>query len=103
MFKALPDENSSSPAGVPPAILEGLRGYGYHGIPTGGFLRATLENDLAQSVGMADDQSLAAIGRIVSFVYNCLPSKCWGSKEKVQAWIKMKEQEREATECSSSV
>jgi hypothetical protein len=33
---------------------------------------------------------LAAIRQIVLYVYNALPSPCWGSQEKVEAWLKLR-------------
>jgi hypothetical protein len=47
---------------------------------------ACLTNDLTGAVSRADFDSLQAIPAIVSYLYNEVPSVCWGSKEKVKAW-----------------
>ena len=86
----LPDETDSMIAGIPLPILEGLREYGLHHVPAGGFLHAVLCNNLHEAVCRADVDSLAAIRQIVLYVYNVMPSPCWGSQEKVQAWLKLR-------------
>lgn len=55
----------------------------------GGFLTAVLSNDLFGAVGYADSQNLAALSDIVRYVYNELPSGCWGSKEAIWKWIEV--------------
>jgi hypothetical protein len=83
----LPDETPSLVAGVPPHLISGLREYALHGEPVGLFLTAVLSNNLAVAVGRADDESLAELRGIVSYVYNAMPSRCWGSPERVKAWM----------------
>lgn len=73
---------------IPELILKGLYQYAEHRTPTGGFLRAVLTNDLAEAVGRADQDSLRALQMIVQFMYNEMPSPCWGSKEAVTNWLK---------------
>lgn len=67
---------------------ETLERYVQNKIPTGGFLKAVLENDLVQAFGRADDINKYRIGEIIEYIYNELPSLCWGSPEKVQNWLK---------------
>lgn len=55
--------------------------------PTGGFLRAVLEDNLSETIIRADDASLAYIKEIVLYVLNNMPSPCWGSHEKVVEWL----------------
>lgn len=86
----LPDEDDSLIAGIPLPILDGLRQYGLHHVPVGGFLKAVLCNNLHEAVCRADVGSLAAIRQIVLYVYNVMPSACWGSREKVEAWLKLR-------------
>ena len=64
-----------------------LRRYTERGILPGGFLRAVLENDLCGAVARADDVSLAQLRAICVFVYNDMPSGCWGSRERVAQWV----------------
>jgi len=52
----------------------------------GSFLTAVLSNNLTQACGRADDSNLRALPDIVRYCYNELPSDCWGSPEKVEAW-----------------
>ena len=56
-------------------------------IPTGGFLRAVLANDLMQALGRADCENRRDIYEICSYIYNEIPSSCHGSYEKVDAWL----------------
>lgn len=55
--------------------------------PTGGFLQAILENDLREACGRADNQNQRLIWEIVEYCWNELPPTCWGSPEKVAAWL----------------
>lgn len=57
------------------------------GTPVGDFVRAVLENDLRGAVCHADEQNLRDLAEIVKHVYNNIPSGCWGSPEKVSAWL----------------
>lgn len=68
-------------------IKESLARYVEHHIPTGGFLEAVLTNDLVGAVGRADEGNYRTLKQIMCHVYNCLPSMCWGSPVKVQAWL----------------
>ena len=72
---------------IPPNIVEGLDRYVNEHQPVGDFLTAVLSNDLRESLGRADLSSRRAIFEIVSLLYNYAPGVCWGSKEKVMAWL----------------
>jgi hypothetical protein len=85
--EALPDETPSLIEGIPLPILEGLRHYAIHHVPVGDFLTAVLSNKLVESFGRADEHSTRAMWSIVNYCYNVLPSPCWGSPEKVKAWL----------------
>ena len=67
-------------------IWEALVQYGKTGSYLGGFLTALVSNDLCDAICRADEDNLAGIHALVLFVYNELPSQCWGSREKVKAW-----------------
>lgn len=71
---------------IPTRTLAALDGHAQHGRPCGHFVTAVLENDLNAAVCRADDENLAALLPIVKYVYNELPSSCWGSRAKVEAW-----------------
>lgn len=72
---------------IPPHTLEGLRRYIDERMPVGGFLTSVLENDLTQAFGRADPENLACLYQIVQWVYMEAPAPCWGSPEKVAAWL----------------
>lgn len=77
-----------NPVEVPPHLRAALQRYVEHRIPTGGFLRAVLENDLLGAVARADSENSAILSKIVKYIYHELPNGCWGSPEKVEAWLK---------------
>jgi hypothetical protein len=68
-------------------IKDSLDRYVNHKIETGSFLRAVLENDLLRAVGKADKENLKNLPEIVSYIYNELPSNCWGSPIWVKKWL----------------
>lgn len=53
----------------------------------GGFLEAVLSNNLTEAVSRADSISINALPVYVRWLYNKAPYKCWGSSEKVIAWL----------------
>jgi hypothetical protein len=65
----------------------GLRDYIEHGHETGGFLYAVLSNDLKMAVRQADDHNRTQLHNYVTFLYRHAPLQCWGSPERVAAWI----------------
>lgn len=73
---------------IPELTRDSLYRYVNHHVPTGSFLRAVLTNNLFEAVGRADDENLKALKFIVTYIYNEVPSNCWGSEEKVQEWLK---------------
>lgn len=68
-------------------MAEPLMAYRDHHRPTGDFLRAVLENDLLTACAHADHINRTRLYRVVQFVYSQLPSPCYGSPEKVNAWL----------------
>ena len=56
-------------------------------IPTGSFLEAVLSNNLVEAVGRADSNNIQRIPEIVKYIYNNLPSNCWGDSETVTKWL----------------
>jgi len=67
--------------------LDALNRYVVGHVPTGDFLRAVLSNNLVDSFSHADDENLTAMQEIVNHIYLEIPSRCWGSPEKVEAWL----------------
>jgi hypothetical protein len=66
---------------------EALRRYVEHGYPTNHFLRAVLENDLMEALARADDANFEALEAYCAWLKSHAPSACYGSPEKVSAWI----------------
>lgn len=78
--------------GVPDHLIDGLVAYVAERRPTGDFLRAVLENDLMEAFGRADVDSALGMRHIATFLYNYVPKKCYGSPERVVAWLKQSEE-----------
>lgn len=72
-------------------LPEHMRGaadlYVQKGIPGGSFLTAVLCNQLVDAYARADDANTAAMSSWASWLHNDAPSGCWGSAERVKAWI----------------
>lgn len=73
--------------GISESTKDSLDRYVNHRIQPGGFLTAVLSNDLVGAVGRADSFNKKVIPEIITYIYNQLPSNCWGSSEKVQDWL----------------
>lgn len=69
-------------------IIVSIRRYAVNHCPTGGFLRAVLENDLKRACYLADDDNIKVIPEIVFYCLREIPHDCWGSPEKVKDWLK---------------
>lgn len=76
--------------------IETLDNYHVHGYHPGDCGRALLANDLFGFMGRADEDTIANILPITRHIYNRLDARCWGSYEKVDAWILKKRKEHEA-------
>lgn len=72
---------------IRPDMLASLRRYIDEHIIPRQFLQAVLTNDLREACGRADDDNLRNLPAFVAFLYNKAPSACWGSPEKVAAWV----------------
>ena len=83
---------------IPSSTLESLDQYVLNGVDTGSFVQSVLSNDLFGAFARADKFNLAAMREIIAFVYNELPSTCYGSPEHYSEWIKRKREERKASE-----
>lgn len=73
---------------IPADTMADLNRYVNEGVPTGDFLRAVLENNLAMAYERADARNAPYIGHLVGYVFNHVPSSCWGDHKKVAVWIK---------------
>jgi hypothetical protein len=72
---------------IKPETIAGINRYVAMHCPTGDFLRAVLCNDLKEAVARADDENIKVLPEIVCYCYNEIPHNCWGSPEKVNAWL----------------
>lgn len=72
---------------IPERMMGGLQRYIDHGIAPGSFLCAVLENNLKDAVGRADAENLANLPAYVGYLYNEAPMACWGSPQKISAWL----------------
>ena len=73
---------------LPEHMREGTRLYIEHGIEPGGFLTAVICNDLFEAFGHADWINQERMKDWVMFFYNEAPAGCFGSRKKMDAWIK---------------
>lgn len=73
--------------GVPDHMVGGIERYIEQRVPPGSFLSAVICNDLKQAVAKADDINMNLLPQYVKFFYNCAPSPCWGSPERMDAWL----------------
>lgn len=74
--------------GVPEYTIHGIKRYVEYGEQPGHFLTAVLTNNLHEAVNRGDNENQAALAGIVKILVNYAPSNCWGSVEKVQAYMK---------------
>jgi len=77
----------------PTLTAHGICNYINFGARVGSFLTALLANDLQKAVLKADDQNIKLLREYVQWLTFNAPTEAWGSYEKVNAWIKKKEQE----------
>lgn len=74
--------------GVPTHMRNGLRLYIEEGIMPSAFLVSILSNDLGAAAGRVDvDMQTEHIVPVSRWVFNHAPSKCWGSRAAVKAWV----------------
>jgi len=67
--------------------IDSFERYLNQGIMPGGFLTSCLENNLCEAFGRADLDNVNRIHSIVLYMYNYLPSSCWGSPDHIKFWL----------------
>ena len=72
---------------IPNRMMNALQRYIQQRKQPGGFLGAVLENDLIEACGHADEENLRNLPAYAAYLYNEAPSQCFGSREKVKAWL----------------
>jgi hypothetical protein len=80
---------------IPEHMGEALDEYVDRGRPVGDFLYAVLTNDLFEACGRADMHNAPNLTAYCAWLYNEAPSQCYGSREKVVAWLKRHQEERD--------
>ena len=75
---------------IPEHMHHGVIDYVTDGHPVGNFLGALLSNDLRSTFNHADDYNKERISNWIAFLWNCVPSACWGSPNAVAKWQKNK-------------
>lgn len=70
-------------------IVEGMNRFVLLHQPVGHFLTAVLSNNLREAFARADDENQKTMFQIVSYCHNQIPGNCWGTPEKVKAWVEM--------------
>jgi hypothetical protein len=83
---------------LPEHMQDGMRRYIEHGIRPGDFLYLILCNDFVHALGHADIINMQRIGDYAKFLYWELPATAWGSRDKVDAWIKSYQRKKAADE-----
>ena len=77
---------------IPPQTKASIERYVAAHKPTGGFVHAVLSNDLSGAFRRADEENLANLYDIVDYCHWEIPGNCWGSPEKVAAWLAQKKE-----------
>lgn len=80
---------------VPIGLHAGLVNYIEHHRQPGSFLLAVLENNLVGALRRGDDVSRASLQDIVAFLFFDAPAYCWGSKDRVTAWLAARDAEEQ--------
>jgi len=73
---------------IPEMTLASITNYVERRVPPSSFLQAVLSNNLRESFACADENNRAAMFEIVSYCYWKIPADCWGSPEKVAAYLR---------------
>jgi hypothetical protein len=80
---------------INPFVMAAIRRWVENGTPTGGFVRACLENNLLEAVIAADDENIKSLPSVMLYLYNEVPGGCWGSWIKCRSWADKKARLRE--------
>lgn len=74
---------------IPGHMQEHVRAYVMEGRPIGNFLTAIFSNNLMEAATQADDTNIRQLADYARFLYNYVPSACYGSPENVAHWIEI--------------
>lgn len=79
---------------IPNGMADGLDKWINLGVLPGSFLTAILCNDLMGACKCADERNLENIPAYCAYLYNEAPPQCYGSRQRVEDWIKFKRSAR---------
>lgn len=65
-----------------------IENYVRYGIHPGNFVFYLLANDLFNTYRYADPYNKENLAEIIQYIYDHVPSGCWGNQEKVVLWLK---------------
>jgi hypothetical protein len=74
-----------------PHEVEALTRYVRDRIEPGDFLSAVISNDLKEACGRADHLNRRKIFEYCEWLYNNAPRACWGSSDRMNAWLSQEE------------
>jgi hypothetical protein len=83
-----PDEFIYLNEGIPLHMWAPLEGYIERHEPVGHFLTALLSNNLKEAFARADAFNVRLMHVYVAYLQQHAPARCWGSPEKVEAWLR---------------
>ncbi len=72
---------------IPDRMMAAIERYTTGRVKPGAFLCAVICNNLREACAQADDENLANLPAFIGYFYNEAPSQCWGSAEKMAAWL----------------
>lgn len=75
---------------IPDRLMDGMKRYVEGHIKPGSFLTAVIKNDLADAFYRADPESRLVLHDIIKWFWNEAPVSCWGSPEKMSAWLALR-------------
>ena len=82
-----------------PVMRAAMELYVNEGIPPGSFLTAVICKELEMAIQRADSNNMWLIPLYYAWFHNEVTAECWGSSEKMRAWVNKKHAEREAKKC----
>lgn len=81
---------------LPEHMRDGARRYVEHHIRPGGFLQAMLADNLPRALACADEENAASVGRWQRWLVEECPPEAWGSVEKMESWLALRDSEDKA-------
>jgi hypothetical protein len=72
---------------IPDPAMVAIQMYVTKGLLPGPFLQAVISNDLTGACTAADPHNLKNLPAFAAWFRDEAPPRCWGSREKMEAWI----------------